>query len=96
MENLEKGKQEFKKGFEFINNISVNSSIKNVNAKNTFELVEKGNSNYSLSPNYIRRINIEEKSMKSTFEINLNQRYNLVTSDKFLVENDFSSNIRFM
>ena len=74
LERLEKGKQGFEKGFEFIANTSVNRNINNVNARNAFELVEKGNSKYFLSPNYICRINAEENSMKNTFEINLNQR----------------------
>ena len=36
---------------------SVNRNISNLKAKNTFELVEKENSKYFLSSNYIRRLN---------------------------------------
>ena len=41
----------------FIGNTSVKCNISNLNVKNTFELVEKENSKYFLSSNYIRRIN---------------------------------------
>ena len=57
LERLEKGKQWFETGFEFIDNTSINCNINNLNARNTFELVEKENSKYFLSSNYIRRIN---------------------------------------
>ena len=75
-ERLEKGKQGFEAGFQFIGNTSVNRNINNLNAaRNTFELMEKVNSKYSLSSKYIRRINTLENSMQNIFEINLNQRY---------------------
>ena len=57
LERLEKGKQGFQIGFEFIDNTSFNRNINNLNAKNTFELVEKKNSKYSLSLNCICTIN---------------------------------------
>ena len=57
LKRLEKGKQGFETGFEFIDNTFVNRIINNLNARNTFELVEKENSKYFLSSNYIRRIN---------------------------------------
>ena len=51
------GKQGLLTEFDFINNTSVNRNISNLNARNTFKLVEKDNSKYFHSSNYIRRIN---------------------------------------
>ena len=55
-ERLGKRKEGFVTDFEFIDNTSVNRNISNLNARNTFELVEKENSKYFLSSNYFRRI----------------------------------------
>ena len=57
LERLDKGKKGFETGFEFVYNTSVNCNINNVNAKNTFELVDKKNSKNFLSSNCIHRIN---------------------------------------
>ena len=52
------GKTGFHTEFEIIGNTSVNRNSSNLNTRNTFELVEKENSKYSLFSNYIHRINI--------------------------------------
>ena len=52
------GKTGFHTEFEIIDNTSVNRNSSNLNTRNTFGLVEKENSKYSLFSNYIHRINI--------------------------------------
>ena len=43
--------------YVFIRNTSVNHNTSNLNARNTFQLLEKENPKYVLSSKYIRRIN---------------------------------------
>ena len=57
IERLERRKQGFVTELVFIDNTSVNRNISNSNARNTFEFVEKDNSKYFLSSNYIRIVN---------------------------------------
>ena len=75
LERLGKGKQGFETGFEFVCNTYVNRNINNLNARNTFELLDKKNSKYFLSSNSIPRINTYENNNKNIFKINLNQCY---------------------
>ena len=63
-ERLEKRKEGFVTDFEFIDNTSVNRNISNLNARNTFELVEKENSKYFLSSNYFRNRYLREQYEK--------------------------------
>ena len=69
LERLEKAKQGFETGFEFIDNTSLKRNINNLNVRNTLELVEKENSKYLLSSKYICRINTYDNNMKNIFEI---------------------------
>ena len=57
LERAEMGKQGFVTEFKFIDKTAVNRNICNLNARSTFELVEKDNSKYFLSSNGNRRIN---------------------------------------
>ena len=70
-----KGKQGFEIGFEFLYNTYINRNINILNARNTFERVDKENSKYFVSSNNIPRINTYENNNKNIFKINFNQCY---------------------